>query len=105
MITFPFIAGRSFLNYPTHPITIRKACYPELQTEGLTSGDVVVATADGHIRGIIYSGNAGWGPYYQIRARGKNPGDPSFTFAIGQHILVEIQKSQTGILVTLNVAE
>lgn len=101
MIAFPFVVGKAFLS-PSHPITIRKAYYAELEAEGLALGGVFITTPRGHMRGTIYFGSAGWGPYYQIRARGGSRSVTDGGFTVGQRIIVAIERTGIGVLVTLN---
>jgi hypothetical protein len=100
MITFSFIIGKAFLT-SSHPITIPRAYYRELEAEELGTAGVSIATQCGRARGIIYSGNAGWGPYFQICARGRNPVDTVGEFTLGQRIIVAIERAAAGTLVTL----
>lgn len=70
MIRFHFGVNDSFLR-STHPITIprKQVDYRELRAEGLDGGDITVVLPHGEeLNAQIYSGIAGWGPYYQIRA-------------------------------------
>ena len=105
MITFPYTVRPSFLKYSSHPITIPKAYYGQLESENLAVTDAFIITQNGRMRGTIYAGNAGWGHYYQVRARGENPDDTADVFATGQHIAVVIERAMDGVLVTLSAAQ
>ena len=70
MISFRFNMNSSFNDYSTHPITVPKGQvdYSLLKKEGLDGGDLTIVFPRGErVRGHIYSGRAGYGPYYQIR--------------------------------------
>jgi hypothetical protein len=105
MITFPYTVRPSFLKYSSHPITVPKAYYRQLESEDLAVADASILIQNGSMRGTIYAGNAGWGHYYQIRARGETSNDAVDEFATGQRITVVIEKAMDGILVTLGAAQ
>jgi len=70
MITFQFTVNDSFNTYSTHPITVPKSQvdYSELKKQTLDSGDFIITFPRGErVRGHMYSGDAGYGHYYQIR--------------------------------------
>ncbi len=70
MISFHFTISHSFLKYTTHPITIPKTQvqYREMEQEGLERGDLTIIFPKGErLRGHMYYGVSGYGPYYQIR--------------------------------------
>jgi hypothetical protein len=104
MITFPYTVRPSFLKYSSHPITIPKAYYGQLESEKLAVPEASILTQSGSMRGTIYAGNAGWGHYYQIRSRGGNANDAAEVFATGQHVAVAIERVTDGVLVTLSAA-
>jgi hypothetical protein len=70
MQRFNFKVNSSFLSWPSHPITVPKTQidYLKLEKEGLDQGTLRVVCPDGTtVSGDMYSGTAGYGPYYQIR--------------------------------------
>ena len=70
MLQFRFKVNQSFLTWPSHPITVPKSQidFAQLEEEGLDRGDLKVVCPDGtSLSGKMYSGTAGFGPYYQIR--------------------------------------
>lgn len=69
-LQFQFKVNKSFLSWPSHPITVPKSqlAYADLEAEGLDRGDLKVVCPDvTSLRGEMYSGTTGFGPYYQIR--------------------------------------
>ena len=70
MISFQFTINNSFKTYTTHPITVPKnqVDYTCLEKELLHKGDLTIVFPKGErVRGHMYHGKAGYGPYYQIR--------------------------------------
>lgn len=70
MISFGFTINKSFLIYPTNPITVPKTQveYNKVQQEGFDQGDLTIILPKGErMRGHMYDDVAGYGPYYQIR--------------------------------------
>lgn len=104
MITFPFAVGRAFLG-SSHPITVPRKLYKEVEDLKLGVDGVSIATHYVPLRGIIYHGNAGWGPYFQIRTRGRNYILPDDAFTVGQRILVTIERKINKVFVTLSRSE
>lgn len=103
MLRFYFSVNRSFLGHTTRPITIPKTQvdYEKLEREELCDSEAVVICPNGqHLSGFIYYGEAGYGPYYQLRVRGDH-GDPLGGLPFGQKLLVDIRKSVKGIEVEL----
>lgn len=71
MITFDFRINASFLNYTSHPITVPRSqvAYSEVERLRRLSEDVWISIHGRRsLRGQLYRGTAGFGPYYQIRA-------------------------------------
>lgn len=70
MITFRFTINESFRSGPTHPITVPKSQvdYSVLSDAGLGKGEYTIIFPKGErARGHMYSGVAGYGPYFQLR--------------------------------------
>ncbi|MDP3181244.1 MAG: hypothetical protein Q8M54_00310 [Desulfobaccales bacterium] len=70
MIKFRFTVNESFRSYSTHAITVPKGQvdYRKLSEAGLDSGNLTILFPRGEkIRGHMNYGQAGYGPYYQIR--------------------------------------
>ena len=70
MQRFRFKVNSSFLSWPSHPITVPRSQidYIALEREGLHEGSLRVVCLDGTtVNGEMYSGTAGFGPYYQIK--------------------------------------
>jgi len=71
MLSFRFTINNSFLKYSTHPITVPKTQvqYKLIENEGFSRGDLTIIFPKGErIKGHMYYGMAGYGPYYQIRS-------------------------------------
>src|SRR4030042_525134 len=98
MITFSLTVVPSFLNYPNHPITIRRAYYERLTEEiydghGEKTIKVRITPPSGRILdGEIYYGKAGYGPFYQIKALGRYPNDYFGNRKINDILKVTIKK-------------
>ena len=72
MILFPFTINRSFLRYPSHPITIprRYVDYGELEHMLRSSREVYVSPPLGSpVQAVVRHGQSGWGEYYQLQLR------------------------------------
>jgi hypothetical protein len=70
LIWFRFKVNDSFKVYSWHPITVPKSQvdYDLLQKQGLHEGDLTIVFPHGErVRGHMYYGRAGYGPYYQVR--------------------------------------
>jgi len=70
VISFRFTLNDSFKTYSTHPITVPKGRvdYGVLRKEELDRGDLTIVFPRGErVRGHMYHGRAGYGPYYQVR--------------------------------------
>lgn len=76
--TFDFKVNATFLNSPSHPLTITKECYPFMEFNGITNEqNATITFPDGSTAsGYIYRGKNNWGVYYQIKIR-------SFYSAVG----------------------
>jgi hypothetical protein len=71
VIAFDFRINASFLGYSSHPITVPRSQVEYCEVERLRRlSDDVWITIHGRrpIRGQLYRGTAGFGPYYQVRA-------------------------------------
>ncbi|MGH7630205.1 MAG: hypothetical protein ACREOF_12675 [Gemmatimonadales bacterium] len=72
MVGFGFRVNHSFLFYPAHPITVPRSQvdYGMVREMLLHDCDVWIIVPNATpVRGIIYQGYAGYGPYYQIRSK------------------------------------
>ena len=81
MIPFRFSVTRSFLDETTHPITIPKSQvdYKTVDSSNLDRKSIIVIFPRGErIEGHLYSGTAGYGPYFQLRLYGGNLRLPSY---------------------------
>ena len=70
MTFFQFWINKSFLEYPSHPITIPKSQidYDKLREFHLDSGNYTILFPRGEkVNGFMYHGIAGYGQYYQLR--------------------------------------
>ncbi len=96
MIYFEFIISDSFLKYSTHPITIPKTQvdYKEVEKGGFAQGDLTIIFPKGEkIRGHVYFGIAGYGPYYQIRSY-PNQNLPKY-LAQGDKVIILLYKDKS----------
>lgn len=107
MIHFRFTINKSFLDWPSHPITVPKSKvnYATLEAEGLDRGDLRVQSPDGStLGGLMYSGKAGYGFYYQIRI--DVPDRHSLLrLPLGSQLLVELVRQGNTSWVKLGLAE
>jgi hypothetical protein len=102
-LKFPFTVNSTFQRYSSHPITIPKIHHDQLVSLGLVSENVVISCQYGTANGHVYYGVSGWGPYYQILVRGGNRADdPLANFALGQLLLVEMEKVNDAVQVRLS---
>ena len=70
MIAFRFTINESFKTGSTHPITVPKSQvdYSVLSESGLGKGEFTIIFPKGErAHGHMYSGVAGYGPYFQLR--------------------------------------
>jgi len=93
MIRFTFKVNNSFLNGGTHPLTVPKTQvdYLKLERDGYVGPATIVTPTGMRMRGQVYSGTAGYGPYYQIRVESKSA-DPLKRLVLGETLLVEMQR-------------
>ncbi len=93
-VTFNFKVNRSFLNYPSHPLTIPKEFYAFLDIHKiLENQDATVVFTDGSTAvGYIYRGTAGWGEFRQIKIRNQYAGGGIARLGVGDMVKVEIYK-------------
>jgi hypothetical protein len=106
MLAFQFRVNASFLTYSSHPITIPKSQidYRSLGVQLASVRWVEVSAPDGRVlAAAIYSGTAGYGPYYQIRCQGY-PGDAMCDIQKGTLLNVELHPSMRGTVVRLTSA-
>lgn len=78
---FRFEINQSFLGYPGHPITIPKGevDYKRLQSEQLHQGEFIVVFPRGErLTAKMYHGDAGYGPYYQLKLTGDDRNVPRY---------------------------
>lgn len=93
MVQFEFTVGNAFRNSAYHPITIPKRHYGDLVRQGLDQDDVAIVGPDGQpFTGQIYRGIAGWGEYFQIRARNGHVRDELARLQLDQVLLVNISE-------------
>ena len=94
MVIFQFTVNDSFLNVSNHPITVPKSHvdYKEVKSQKLEQGDLTVIYPKGE-RNIahLYSGEAGYGDYYQIRTHGEDRTLPGYLIK-GMQLLIAIFK-------------
>lgn len=104
MFTFTFRINRSFLTYRSHPITIPKSQvdYGVIAAEGLTPDLLLVLPNGEKIDGQLYSGVAGYGPYYQIRTVTTTNGFG--TLPIGEIYQIQVMRRDTRTYVTMSPA-
>ena len=89
MLSFRFTINDSFRAYSTHPITVPKSqvSYGELGKEKLNAGDLQIIWPKGErSKGHMYYGEAGYGPYYQIRTHSDQ--SPPQYLAEGDEVLI-----------------
>jgi hypothetical protein len=107
MVLFPFNVNKTFVERTNHPITIPKKEYARLISNIYQGSDkkaipLFFESPKGRIlQGKIYYGNAGYGPYYQIRVKGDYPSDYFGNFKIGDTIWIAIKKSNETITVKI----
>jgi hypothetical protein len=75
VIQFSFSSNKSFCFASGHPITVPKGqvSYDALEAVVGSARKGHIRFPDGsHVPAILYHSTAGFGPYYQIRARGRS---------------------------------
>ena len=95
MLRFTFKVNSSFLSWPSHPITVPRTQidYSDLEAEGLDRGSLTVVCPDGtSVSGEMYSGTAGYGPYYQIRM-GVPKTHGLLGFPLGFSLSIELERA------------
>ena len=105
MISFDFKVNKSFLQNPSHPITIPKSSvdYKIIESMDVVSFDAIIICPDStKWKGKIYQGIAGYGPYYQIRMEGYAQ-DPLYKIEKNKNLLIQIQESKTNVLIFLTL--
>ena len=91
------------MQYDSHPITIPEFLREELETKNLIpQHEIKITCPDGSVStGIVYSGIAGYGPYYQIRFRSSRDG--SFSgLSVHDAVRVDIEKVSDNITIALS---
>ena len=102
-IQFLFRINKSFSHYKHHPITIPRAYKNIAELNKFENEDVLILTPHGSINGSIYSSESGWGDYYQIITRSLPADeDPLINFEIGQTVLVEVERVDGIVQVSLS---
>ncbi len=94
MVIFKFTVNASFLNESNHPITVPKSHvdYKEVRAQKLEEGGLTIIYPMGERNDAhLYSGEAGYGHYYQIRTHGENRTIPSY-LTKGMQLLVALFK-------------
>jgi len=103
MISFDFKVNKSFLQHSTHPITIPKSSvdYGIVKTMETALAEAIIVCPDStKLKGKIYSGQAGYGPYYQIQMQGY-ASDSLYKIEKGIILQVQIQKTENKLLIFL----
>lgn len=94
MLRFAFTANRSFIEKSTHPITIPRGQidYETLMSLGLDGPDYSVICPKGErLGGRMYSGEAGFGHYYQLTVNTKGARLPGYLES-GDELLVVLER-------------
>lgn len=81
MAVFQFTVRKAFLENRGHPITVPKGqvSYRALEADGLNQKNVTIVLPRGErFQGQLYHGEAGYGEYYQIQARGADRTLPKY---------------------------
>lgn len=105
MISFNFKVNKSFLQNSKHPITIPKSSvdYGIIENmDTMLSKAIIVCPDSTKLQGRVYSGRAGYGPYFQIQMQG-DARDPLYKIEKGQNLLVQIQKTEENVLIFLTL--
>ena len=104
MISFDFTVNKSFFA-GNHPITVPKTQvdYDVIKALGLSDVKAFIVCPDAtKLKGKIYHGTAGYGPYYQIRME-RSRHDPLSKLPIGKKIFIQIQKDTDEALILLTL--
>lgn len=102
MLEFDFRVCKSFLNYPSHPITIPIRFNDEVKKDDLDSSNIDLVAPEGQIySGKIYEGYNNQGLYYQIRLEASPFKDKFSELSLGQGLHVTISESVSRKLVRL----
>jgi hypothetical protein len=101
MVEFAFTINRSFLHYSSHPITIPRTQvdYSTLDKENLLGAVTIILPSGRTVRGQVYSGTAGFGPYHQIRA--SSPTNAFADLELGSQIVVRMERNHSGVVARL----
>ena len=105
MVTFYFTVNASFLNSNSRYITVPRGQidYARLEEELEDDTELVIICPNGErLSGYMHSGNAGFGPFYQIRAHGFE-GDPLSSLEFGQRLVVEIKRAHEEVQVRIKI--
>ena len=112
IVSFRFTVNKSFLETGKYPITIPREVHMPLQDSGIISesdadGDKkeikVVGINGRSVRGNIYHGTAGFGPYYQIQLPTADvPSDFCCSLEIEDRIIVSIEKGADSVVARLH---
>lgn len=99
-IEFCFLINKSFLNAPSHPITIPKRYHPQLARYVRPNRHkIAFCTSNGKAFGAyIYYGIAGWGPYYQIRIPQKEYRIIVGDYYLDQNTVIELRLTDSTII-------
>lgn len=105
-IQFAFTVNKSFVNTPTHPITIPTKYYSVLRNYIQSDRhNVTLCISDFiAINGYIYHGTSSWSPYYQVKVQRQEYNMIPEHFQVGQSIEVEIKIYESTIKVHLKEA-
>ena len=100
---FPFEVNSSFLDYPHHPVTIRKTLYPDLERHVGDRAECKIFVGSREYRGHIYRSVAGYGPYFQL-VFDDGPIDGA-GLHVGMQTVVELDLSATPISISITPLE
>ena len=87
---FKFEINQSFLGYPGHPITVPRGevDYKRLESEQLHQGEFTVIFPRGErLTAKMVHGDAGYGPFYQLKITGEDRNVPRYVDA-GRSVFV-----------------
>ena len=92
-VQFSFTVNKLFRSYSNYPITVPKVFYPRLRAKRLDRGELMIVFGNAPIlNALMYSGTAGYGPYYQIRMSGRDD-HPLFMLPLGASLRVQLERS------------